>query len=273
MASLRKRGRVWYVRYRDAQGNQTEVKAGPDKSVAKTIANDLESKIQRIKLGTLDPREAASNDAERIGIATHVEDYVRNLGARGCVHGHVDGIRKRLEWFLGESKITRLSQLRPSLADDALKTLRDAHRSDRTVAHYAAALKSFARWLWKDKRTREDLLADLERPTIHSKNARIALTPAEAAKLIAATRSSKSRRGMPGEDRSWLYALALVTGLRRGELQALQPEDFALDGSPPTVALDGQFTKNADFREESNLPIPHPISFAKRPIVPDFFGL
>jgi hypothetical protein len=30
---------------------------------------------------------------------------------------------------------------------------------------------------------------------------------------------------------------------------------------------------NADFREESNLPIPHPISFAKRPIVPDFFGL
>jgi hypothetical protein len=29
----------------------------------------------------------------------------------------------------------------------------------------------------------------------------------------------------------------------------------------------------ADFREESNLPIPHPISFAKRPIVPDFFGL
>jgi hypothetical protein len=31
--------------------------------------------------------------------------------------------------------------------------------------------------------------------------------------------------------------------------------------------------KNADFREESNLPIPHPISFAKRPIVPDFFGL
>src|SRR5262249_33049585 len=116
MASLRKRGRNWYVRYRDAHGKQTEAKAGPDKSVAKMIANDLETRTQRIKLGTLDPREAASNDAERIAITTHVEDYVRNLEAKGCVPAHIDGIRKRLAWFLDESKITRLSQLRPSLA-------------------------------------------------------------------------------------------------------------------------------------------------------------
>src|SRR5262249_26906413 len=128
MASLRKRGRNWYVRFRDAHGKQTEVKAGPDKSAAKMIANDLEAKGQRIKLGTLDTREAASNDAERIPIATHVRDYVRNLEAKGCVPGHIDGIRKRLEWFLHETKITRLSQLRPSLAQDALKVLKDAHR-------------------------------------------------------------------------------------------------------------------------------------------------
>jgi integrase len=58
------------------------------------------------------------------------------------------------------------------------------------------------------------------------------------------TRTGKPRRGMSGEDRSWLYVLALFTGLRRGELQALRPEDFDLDGSPPMVSLDGQFTTN-----------------------------
>ena len=46
-------------------------------------------------------------------------------------------VRKRLTWFLEETKITRLSQLRPSLADTALKTLRDAGKSDQTVKHYA----------------------------------------------------------------------------------------------------------------------------------------
>ncbi len=44
----------------------------------------------------------------------------------------MDGVRKRLTWFLEETKITRLSQLRPSLATTVLKTLRDAGRSDRT---------------------------------------------------------------------------------------------------------------------------------------------
>jgi integrase len=58
---------------------------------------------------------------------------------------------------------------------------------------------------------------------------------------------------MSGEDRSWLYLLALVTGLRRGELQALRPEDFDLDGSPPTVSLDGQFTKSG---KPAHQPIP-----------------
>jgi integrase len=244
MASLRKRGVNWYVRYRDVHGKQTEVKAGPDKGVAKGIANDLESKVRQIKLGTLDPREAACTDAERIPIAAHVKDYIAVLEARGCVAGHVEGIEKRLTWFLDESKVTRLSQLRPSLAESALKVLRDARRSDRTVAHYAAAVKSFSRWLWKDKRTREDLMSDLERPTIQTKSNRSALTPEQAARLIASTRGGKVRRGMSGTDRSWLYVLAMVTGLRRGELQALRPEDLDLDGKPPVVNLDGQFTKN-----------------------------
>src|SRR5271157_1928386 len=129
---LTKKGKVWYVRVRDESGRQREVKAGPDKSVAQSIARDLESKTHRVKAGVLDPREAGCLDAERIPITQHVEKYVQGLDAKGCVEGHVDGVRKRLTWFLEETKITRLSQLRPSLATTALKTLRHAGRSDRT---------------------------------------------------------------------------------------------------------------------------------------------
>jgi len=149
-------------------------------------------------------------------------------------------------WFLEETKITRLSQLRPSLADTALKTLRDAGKSDRTVSHYCAALKSFSRWAKKDRRTREDLLADLERPKIVTENKRAALSPEQAARLVTTTRAEKFRRGMTGEDRSWLYTLAIYTGLRRSELQSLTPESFDLEGATPVVSLPGRDTKNSD---------------------------
>jgi len=65
MASLRKRGKTWYARYRDAHGKQIETKCGPDKSMAQRIANGLESQVHAIKTGTADPREAGWADAER----------------------------------------------------------------------------------------------------------------------------------------------------------------------------------------------------------------
>jgi hypothetical protein len=58
---------------------------------------------------------------------------------------------------------------------------------------------------------------------------------------------------MTGQDRSWLYTLAIYTGLRRSELQSLTPESFSLDASPPTVSLPGRDTKNSD---DATQPLP-----------------
>jgi hypothetical protein len=140
MASLSKKGRQWYVRLRDETGRQRSVKAGPDKSVAQTIKRDLEGKLVRIKAGTLDPREAASIDAERVPIVQHVEDYVRFLASKGCVAGHVKEVHRRLEWLIEETKVTRLSQLQPAIVTDALKQLKDSGLADRTCAHAATTI-------------------------------------------------------------------------------------------------------------------------------------
>ncbi len=166
MASLQRRGKQWYVRLRDECGRERSIKAGPDKSVANQIKRDLESKIQRIKAGVLDPREADCLDAERIPIARHVADYIQNLEARGACPEHLVNVKKRLGWFLEETKISRLSQLRPSLAESALAALRADGRSDQTINHYAICWKSFTKWLWRDRRTRTDLLAELEPPKV-----------------------------------------------------------------------------------------------------------
>ena len=243
MASLRKRNEFWYIRYRDETGKQTERKASRDKSVAKSMMKDLENRVTGIKLGTLDPRDSDAMEAERVPIADHVADYIRSLDVSPT---HLENVTHRLGWFLEETKVSRLSQLRPSLAVTALKVLRDKGLSDQTVQHYAICWKSFSRWAWKDRRTRTDLLADLEPPKIVTTSKRSALSPEQAARLVASTRGGKVRCRMTGEDRAWLYTLAMVTGLRRGELQSLTPESFDLEGSPAVVSLPGRDTKNSD---------------------------
>jgi integrase len=248
-----KKGEYWYIRYRDETGKQTERKASRDKAVAKSMMAKLEDRLSGIKLGTLDAREADCIEAQQIPLSEHVEDFIRTLQGRGCVPEHVDGMSKRLTWLMEETKITRLSQIRLSLALDALKDFRDGRRSERTLGHYVAAWKGFTRWCKIDSRTKEDLLDELERPELPTSEG-AALTPEQAGKLISATRSGKPRRGMSGEDRSWLYALAMYTGFRRGELQALRPEFFDLDGSTSTVTLKGnvagQLTKNRKWAQQ-----------------------
>ena len=246
MASLRKRGKHWYCRYRDIDGRQKEVKCGPDKSVANQMAIKLESKRCQARAGTLDPRESDAIDAERHPITKHVADYIKNLEARGCVPEHVGNVRRRLEWFLGQTKIGRLSQIRPSLAVAALKTLRAGGRGDQTVNHYATTWKALTKWAWKDRRSRADLLADFELPRVVTAKQRIDIPLELVIRLISTTRQEPQRRGINGLDRSMLYLVAAVTGLRRSELMSLTVQSFDLDGSPATVSLPGSETKNSD---------------------------
>lgn len=90
------------------------------------------------------------------------------------------------------------------------------------------------------------MLADLEPPKVVTTAKRAALPPELTARLIESTRLLPRRRSMSGEDRAWLYTLAAITGLRRGELQALTPESFSLEGNPAVVSLPGCDTKNSD---------------------------
>ena len=220
--------------------------------MAQRIQRSIESRLALVKAGCLDPREADAADAERVPLAQHVEEYLADLQSR-CTPAHEVNVRKQLEWFVAETKIARLSQIRPSLASTALMTLRNSGCGDQTCSHYATAWKSLTKWLHKDRRTRTDLLADFESPKVVSSGKRKDLNPDQLGQLITKVSALPPRRGISGHDRSWLYHLAAVTGFRRGELQSLTPESFNLLGNPPVVSLPGMDTKNS---EDAVLPIP-----------------
>jgi integrase len=253
LASIRKRGKNWYVRLRDENGVQREIKGGPDKGVAKSLANELDAKIRKIKLGILDPRDVSAIEAERVGLVQHVEDYLRYLAAKGCVPDHVKAVRIKLDWLLRKTGAIRLSQLRPSLVVEALAELKAAGRSDRTRFHYATVSRSFSAWLAREHRTKFNLLEDLERPAVVTEGERPALSPEQTARLIEFTATGPPRCGISGQDRSWLYTLAATTGFRRLELEALTPESFDLVEGAPMVKLSPRQTKN---RKGAMQPLP-----------------
>ena len=77
MASLRKRGPVWYIRYTDEHGRSVERKGSRSKRVAQEMATEAESLANRIRQGLLDPAELGL-----VGLAERAELRGGRLAAR-----------------------------------------------------------------------------------------------------------------------------------------------------------------------------------------------
>jgi integrase len=255
---VRKRGRFYYYRTR-LNGRQKEIPLGSDLAMARQLAKQHAGKLAAIKGGLAHPDEAGWAEAESKPLAEHVHDWHTYLTSRGNVQRHCDQSRDRVLWLIEAAKVTRISGLTISAIQTALADLRlipgrrgRQRMSDTNVAHYARAVKSFAKWLWKDKRVRDDPLVHMELPEVTDKMTRRAMEVEEIAALLATTPRLGRRAGLSGPDRMVVYSIALSTGYRLGELASLTPESFQLAEDPPTIFCAGKHCKN---RKDSRQPI------------------
>jgi integrase len=117
----------------------------------------------------------------------------------------------------------------------------------QTTNDYLSALKSFGRWLVKDRRIAENPFQHLEggNAKVDRRHDRRELEVGELRSLLAAARGSeRTFRGLTGPDRYHLYATACGTGFRTSGLASLTPESFDLDTNPPTATLAARHAKN-----------------------------
>jgi integrase len=155
--------------------------------------------------------------------------------------------RHRLE-ALGNGKARRYAKS----AAEFLLTRRMQGVSIKTSNDYLDAIKSFCRWMVQDRRMGESPLEYLEGGNVKldRRHDRRSLDETELRRFIAAARSSaKSFRGMTGEDRVMLYAVACMTGYRVNELASLCPSNFnldAVDAPSPEITLSAVHTKNGE---------------------------
>jgi integrase len=267
MASVFKpKGKSKYVIfYNDENGRRRKKTAATDKVVSERIARDIENRVALRREGLIDAASERFSDSERKPIKGHLDDFIASMKAKGCDEKHTRSTRTYIARVLEEARVERLSGLVPSAVTLALGALGEKHRlSARAVNAHATAIKSLARWAWKDGRVRAYELGSIGRRKEEAdrRYVRRPLTDAELRLLLATTRSAHPWRGMSGVDRTWFYTLAAVTGLRGSELAALRPEDFETDGRFPIVRLSGSDAKNGKPAEQ---PLPQSLTVELRP--------
>jgi integrase len=276
MASLRKRGRNWYYTVVGPDGRRRELRGCSDKRATEQLAAVAEAEAARVRAGLLDPRAARVAEAGRRPIGEHLDDFIAVMTNAGRNPQHVQQTRTYVERILTLGNVVRLGDLTPTTLANALARLkaegaswakgraRARGLSARCLASHIVAAKAFSRWAWREGRAHEYALGVVPTPNTQQDRRRVRrpLSEAELRRLLDATRTAPTWRGVTAPDRAWLYTVAAMTGFRRDELASLTPESFRLDDAVPAVVVEAAYTKNHRLAEQ---PIPPATAAALRP--------
>ena len=96
MASVRKRGRVWYYRFVDADGVRHEVKGCPDRRETEAMGAAAEADAAKIKAGLIDPKALVFRSHEARSLADHLADFHAYLIGKGATTNHANLTRNRV---------------------------------------------------------------------------------------------------------------------------------------------------------------------------------
>src|SRR5271166_2546672 len=111
MASLRKRGRLWYYTFIDQNGRKTERKGCTDKRATEDSANKAQTLARRIRNGEISPREADLPKHGQLPLQDHFAAYHTSLLARGATPKRADLAAYRAR------RVASVAGIDPRLAD------------------------------------------------------------------------------------------------------------------------------------------------------------
>ena len=186
-------------------------------------------------------------------LANHLDDFYQDLLTVASPK-QAGTVRQRVESIISEAGIKALADITVARVRTAINRLRCAVRnpkkkpedypllSERSRHHYARAIKQFTKWLDDEGRHDNPLRKWKLKKVVEERCPRDRLQPDELTVLVRTIyASTRIIEGFSGQERAWLYLLASMTGLRRGELAALEPSSFDL--ATRTVTVVAAYTK------------------------------
>ena len=258
----------WYIEFRDHQRTIRQLSAFTDKRATRAFADRIEQLVElRVAgatpdanmtrwIGTL-PTNTSERlavigllDADRVAsikpLIDHLSDYEQFLHDSGATRDYVRKTVFRARAILDGIGTVFLADISGEAVSGYLASRRVNGLSAKSSNHYLAAIKASCSWLVKERRAVESPIAHLSALNANAdrRHVRRALELDELQRLLEAARSGPDRFGIVGEQRYWLYRLALETGLRSGELRSLTRACIDLDETDPTVTIGAASTKN-----------------------------
>src|ERR1022692_2545558 len=143
--ALRKKSKTWHIRYYTPDGERHKVAGYRDKKATETKAAELERRGIRVDAGLVDPSDVHA----KTPLAEHAQDFRRYLAAKGNTEEYVAKILYRLFAVLDGCRFVKIADVQSSAVVEFLGALRGQGKSVKTANDYLAAIKGFARWLWR----------------------------------------------------------------------------------------------------------------------------
>ena len=180
-------------------------------------------------------------------LSEHLADFHKALLAKENGKRYARQVASKVESIFDACGFRLWSDLDANRVYTYLADLRkESGIGQRTFNYYLKAAKQFCKWMIKERRASGpnplEHLSCIKQTEKRLK--RRALTLDEQRKLLAVTAEAEPHHNMSGCDRSYLYRLALETGLRAGELKSLTKSSFDFDEC--TVTVQAGYTKNKE---------------------------
>lgn len=225
--------RLYRGRYRlDNDASITDIPLRtPDKQVAEERLRKIIKEKQQESAGIIAPR--ALRDAAQKNLTDHLSDYIADLHAMGRDDMYIYNIEHRTRRVFRECSW----KLPADVTADAFTTWRSRQKkAAKTLNEYLDTANGLLNWMQKHERLAANPLLSVGKVQMQGREVRIrrAFTNAEIHKLVAC---------VPIE-RQALYLMAIYTGLRRAELEALTWGDVFLDGEMQYLKVRASTTKN-----------------------------
>ena len=252
-----KRSARLFIRYRDATGRTREEAAFSDHRSSVALLAKRENQAAQ-GIVNLDDSVARHR---KVALASHIEDFDRHMAASGAGELHRRHVGSALRAAFAHIGATHPDQVTTSKIEGYLLDRQAAGRSAKSRNHDRAALNGFFRWGIQDGRWVRNPVASIKATNADAdpRRRRRAMSADELRAVVAAARTRPraayhathsdapedflAKLDVQGEERSVIYCIGALVGLRRSELHALVWGDLDLASDPPVVVLRAETTK------------------------------
>jgi integrase len=245
--SVFKRGSRWWIAYHDENGERkTRTTGMTERRLAERVLQAELDRLVNIRAGVIDPKQERLAHSGRRSMTELSEAYGAMLRAQGRTEPYVRRTEREIREFADAQGITTLNEITAESAAAYMDTLTKAGQSARTRQCRITSVKALTRWAWREGLLPADPLAGLRRPNPETdrRMRRRMLQVEEWRWLESTTLNAPTRFGMSGEQRALLFAVAIQTGLRSGELRGLTRASLHLSAKRPYIRVEAGGTKN-----------------------------